>query len=173
MQPAAWSLQDWLAAACGEIVKVWHPHDAKQEVKIYEGTNVYAADFSSNNKVLAVAGDKGQITLYSSKTHDTGSRAVGHFPNPLEVGVESFSCVRFAANDSSLVAGCHNGTVHTWALKVTCQASTAEAVLSLATAVTECHDAVRLYGKGAWQDLVVWLKYPEGAYTAMAWLLEL
>eukprot|EP00878_Enallax_costatus_P040917 GHUV01047330.1.p1 GENE.GHUV01047330.1~~GHUV01047330.1.p1 ORF type:complete len:299 (+),score=57.66 GHUV01047330.1:884-1780(+) len=108
---------DWLAAGCGDILKVWDPSNPKAEIKIYEGTNIHSVDFSHNNKVLAVASDKGQVVLYSSKIQESGNRNVSSLPNTPEPDIESFTCVRFAPDGSHLAAGANNGTVHVWNLR--------------------------------------------------------
>lgn len=114
MSSAVWPSHDWIAAGCGEIVKVWDPSDPRAEVKIYEGTTVSSISFSHNNKVLAVAGDQGQINVHSSKPNDAGNRNVGSFPPTPEVGIEAFSCVVFAPNGRQLAAGTTNGLLRIW-----------------------------------------------------------
>lgn len=115
---AVWSTADAVAASCGTLVKVWTPNDPASEIKIFEGTAVYSIDFSRNNKVLAVAGDKGQVVLYSNKPQGAaGERAVGRFPGIPQDGADAFTCVRFSSSDAHLLGGCNNGTVHIWALK--------------------------------------------------------
>jgi WD40 repeat protein len=120
MAPSAamWPTSDCLAAGCGNLVKVWQPGDPGIEIKIFEGTSVYSVDFSRNTKVLAVAGDKGQVAMYSSKPQTpSGERLVGHFPDLPEAGLDCITCVRFAPNDTHLICGARNGTLHTWSLK--------------------------------------------------------
>lgn len=116
MAASGWG-HDWLAAGCGTIVKVWDPNNPAAEFKLYEGTTIHSLDFSHNNKVLAVASDKGQVVLYSSKAQDSGSHIVSSLPLSPEPGIDSFNCVNFAPDGSQLTAGASNGTVHIWNLR--------------------------------------------------------
>jgi WD40 repeat protein len=112
-------LAEVIAAGCGPVVKLWAPSAPQQAAKINEGTPVYCVDFSHNNRVLAVAGEKGQANLYSSKA--VGGSAtytpVSCVPTTPLATVDSITCVKFAPNDSALLGGCRNGRVHIWSLK--------------------------------------------------------
>ncbi|WIA16780.1 hypothetical protein OEZ85_013429 [Tetradesmus obliquus] len=115
---AVWPTSDCLAAGCGELVKVWQQGDPTSEIKIFEGTSVSSVDFSRNNKVLAVAGDKGQVVLYSNRPQPpNGDRAVGRCPDIPKAGLDCITCVRFAASDTHLIGGARNGTVRIWSLR--------------------------------------------------------
>jgi WD40 repeat protein len=115
---AAWHTADCLAAGCGELVKVWQPGNPNSEIKIFEGTSVYCLDFSRNNKVLAVAGDKGQVALYSSRPQTpSGERIVGRAPEVPKAALDSFTCVRWAPSGTHLVGGTRNGMLCIFALK--------------------------------------------------------
>jgi WD40 repeat protein len=84
-------------------------------------------DFSRNNKVLAVAGDKGQVVVYSNRPHPpSGDRSVGRFPDLPKAGLDCITCVRFAPSDTHLIGGARTGTVHIWSLRskeVSCNVS--------------------------------------------------
>jgi WD40 repeat protein len=69
-----------IAAACGAVVKVWDPSNPNTEVKIFEGTSVYAVAFNVNNKILAVGGDKCQVSLYSCAPQPDGDRKIAQLP---------------------------------------------------------------------------------------------
>eukprot|EP00879_Flechtneria_rotunda_P025888 GHRR01027543.1.p1 GENE.GHRR01027543.1~~GHRR01027543.1.p1 ORF type:complete len:752 (+),score=310.10 GHRR01027543.1:1196-3451(+) len=118
IQAGVWAVTDCVAAACGTVVKVWSPNDPKNEIKIFEGTNVYSMDFSRNNKVLAVAGDKGQVALYSNNLQGaSGDRCVGHTPSIPDPDIDCITCVRFAPTGAHLVCGTKEGPVHIFALR--------------------------------------------------------
>lgn len=108
-----------IAAGCGPVVKLWAPADPQHAIKLNEGTPVYCLDFSHNNRVLSVAGEKGQANLYSGKGASvaTGAAAVGNIPRAPDEGADSITCIKFAPNDSFLLGGCMNGLVHIWSLK--------------------------------------------------------
>eukprot|EP00882_Tetradesmus_deserticola_P034517 GHRQ01039627.1.p1 GENE.GHRQ01039627.1~~GHRQ01039627.1.p1 ORF type:complete len:157 (-),score=38.64 GHRQ01039627.1:39-509(-) len=115
---AVWSTTDCLAAGCGELVKVWQPGNPTSDIKIFEGTTVYSVDFSRNNKVLAVAGDKSQVVVYSNRPQPpSGERSVGRFPDLPKAGLDCITCVRFAPSDTHLVGGARNGTLRIWSLR--------------------------------------------------------
>lgn len=119
MASVPWGLLEVIAAGCGPVVKLWAPTEPQQALKINEGTPVYCLDFSHNNRVLAVAGEKGQAILYSGKgaAVATGCSPVGTIPRvPCETA-DSVTCIKFAPNDSYLLGGCRNGLVHIWSLK--------------------------------------------------------
>jgi WD40 repeat protein len=100
-------------------VKVWEPSAPQRAVKINEGTPVYSVAFSHNNKVLAVAGEKGQAALYGGKgaSPEAGAQLAGHMPSVPVESSDSITCITFMPNDSCLVGGCLNGVVHLWMLK--------------------------------------------------------
>jgi WD40 repeat protein len=106
---SAWGLQDMVAAACGPVLKVWSalaPGD--REAKFNDGTDVSCLEFSHNNKVLAAAGGKGQVAMYSS------AQRVGVLPDAtLPVGI---TAMRWTLS-SDLVGGCEDGSVHIWGVK--------------------------------------------------------
>eukprot|EP00775_Hariotina_reticulata_P001741 gene1741-2082_t len=82
MQPTYWHRfpDIGVAAACGAVVKVWDPSEPDKGIKLFEGTSVYTVSFSPNNKVLAVGGDKCQVSLYSSTPQPGGDRMVAQLP---------------------------------------------------------------------------------------------
>lgn len=101
------------------MVKLWNPSEPQQAISIYEGTAVYSLDFSHNNRVLAVAGEKGQAVLYGGKgaAVGTGCEPVGTIPRVPSETADSVTCLKFAPNDSYLLGGCRNGLLHIWSLK--------------------------------------------------------
>lgn len=119
MGSVCWGLLEVVAAGCGPVVKLWAPSEPQQAIKINEGTPVYGLDFSSNNRVLAVAGEKGQAVLYSGKgaAVNTGCSPVGQMPRNPEENTDSITCIKFAPDDTNLIGGCRNGRVHIWSLK--------------------------------------------------------
>lgn len=119
MSSPVWGLPEVVAAGCGPVVKLWAPADPKHAIKLNEGTPVYCLDFSHNNRVLTVAGEKGQAILYSGKGASvaTGAANVGNVPRAPDAGADSITCIKFAPNDSYLLGGCRNGLVHIWSLK--------------------------------------------------------
>jgi WD40 repeat protein len=121
MASSAGVLSEMIAAGCGPVVKMWAPSDPHKAIKLNKGTSVYCLDFSHNNKVLAVGGESGQATLYSMKGASVaaGALEVGQIPRTPEETVDSFTCIKFAPNDSYIVGGCTNGQVHLWNLKGT------------------------------------------------------
>lgn len=114
-----WGLLEVIAAGCGPVVKLWAPSEPQQAIKINEGTEVYDVGFSHNNRVLAIAGEKGQCSLYSSKgaAVNTGCQPVGQIPRNLQENTDTIMCIKFAPDDSCLIGGCRNGLVHVWSLK--------------------------------------------------------
>lgn len=116
--PSAWSKSgDSLAAGCGAVVKVWAGTEPGAEVKLFEGTPVFCLSFSPNNKVLAVGGDKGSVSLYSATpAPGSGERSVGTIPPLPEAGLEAVAALAFLP-DTSLVTGGRHGGVHLWALR--------------------------------------------------------
>jgi WD40 repeat protein len=118
MSGGYWGLSEVIAAGCGPVVKLWAPSEPQRAVKINEGTPVYSVDFSHNNRVLAVAGEKGQANLYSSKSAGESScQPVSSMPTVPLSTVDSITCLKFAPNDSCLLGGCRNGRVHMWSVK--------------------------------------------------------
>lgn len=104
----AWNTSELLAACCGAAVKVWSPISAepRREVKLSEGTDVHALDWSGNNKVLAVAGDKAQITMVG------GGKVIGYVPEAIDPSLSGITAMRFSADSKKLAIGCANRTVH-------------------------------------------------------------
>lgn len=119
MSLGVWATADCVAAAAGAVAAVWDPSQpAGSEVKIFEGTPIYSLDFSRNNKVLAVASDKGQLVLHSAKPHGPGGdRAVGRMPALPEPGLDAITFVRFTHNDAHLIGGTRHGAVRIWSLR--------------------------------------------------------
>jgi WD40 repeat protein len=105
---AEWSPTGQLSACCGPTVKIWTPgaQDGSRERKINEGTPVYAVDWSTNNKVLAVAGDKAQVSMYS------GSTVIGQVPTVVNPHIDTITCMRFSHSSKKMVIGCKNRTMH-------------------------------------------------------------
>ncbi|KAI8471094.1 MAG: WD40-repeat-containing domain protein [Monoraphidium minutum] len=104
----AWNTSELLAACSGTTVKVWSPVSAepRREVKINEGTEVHALDWSGNNKVLAVAGDKPQITMVG------GGKVIGYVPEAIDASLSGVTAMRFSADSKKLAIGCANRTLH-------------------------------------------------------------
>jgi hypothetical protein len=82
---AVWSgpSGDLLAACCGGAVKVWSPASGANDANAVDGARLPAAagslavaalDWSANNKVLAVAGDRPQVLMYG------GGQLIGQVP---------------------------------------------------------------------------------------------
>jgi WD40 repeat protein len=93
-----------LAACCGPSVRSWEPSQLqKPAVRLNEGVPVRALSWSNNNKVLAVAGDKSEISMYTS-----GS-TVPLGPGIMLNGVDSVTCLHLGSK--KLVAGCSDNTV--------------------------------------------------------------
>ena len=97
-----------LAACCGPTIKLWNPtvSGKEKEIKISEGTMVYALDWSTNNRVLAAAGDKAQVSMYNS-----GQR-IGQIPNLISPSIDSITCLRFSNDSKKMVFGCKNRSMH-------------------------------------------------------------
>jgi WD40 repeat protein len=104
----AWNTSELLAACCGTTVKVWSPAAAepRHEVKLSEGADVHALDWSGNNKVLAIAGDKPQITMVG------GGKVIGCVPEGVEPGLAGISAIKFSGDSKKLVVGCANRALH-------------------------------------------------------------
>ncbi|GBF92692.1 hypothetical protein Rsub_05061 [Raphidocelis subcapitata] len=104
----AWNTSELLAACCGSTVKIWSPAAAepRREVKLSEGADVHALDWSGNNKVLAIAGDKPQITMVG------GGKVIGSVPEGVEPGLAGIAAIKFSGDSKKLVVGCANRTLH-------------------------------------------------------------
>lgn len=104
----AWNTSELLAACCGATVKVWSPisQEQRREVKISEGTDVHALDWSGNNKVLAVAGDKPQIAMVG------GGKVIGYVPEVVEPELNGILAMKFSADSKKLAIGCSNRALH-------------------------------------------------------------
>ena len=104
----AWNTSELLAACCGSAVKVWSPAapDTRHEVALDEGAPVAALDWSGNNKVLAAAGAKPQITMIG------GGRVIGYVPEAPEPGLAGISALKFSADSKKLAIGCANRALH-------------------------------------------------------------
>jgi hypothetical protein len=104
----SWNTSELLAACCGGAVKVWGAAaaDARREVHLSEGAPVAALDWSGNNKVLAVAGDKAQVTMVG------GGKVIGYVPEAPEPGLAGITAMRFSADSKKLAIGCANRALH-------------------------------------------------------------
>lgn len=157
-------LTEVIAAGCGPVVKLWAPSAPQQAVKINDGTPVYCVDFSHNNRVLAVAGEKGQANLYSSKAvgESANCSPVSSVPTTPLATVDSITCVKFAPNDSALLGGCRNGRVHIWSLKDEVCPAVAGSAAACSTPTANMQQV---------QALSAWLQKPEMyAMSAAAWV---
>jgi len=98
-------MQDRIAACCGPVVRVWVPEKGEQipANRLNEGMPVRALSWSNNNKVLAVAGDKSEISMYAVGS----STPLG--PGIVLNGVESISCLHIGSR--KLAAGCSDGSL--------------------------------------------------------------
>ncbi|KIZ05202.1 hypothetical protein MNEG_2756 [Monoraphidium neglectum] len=106
--PEAWNTSELLAACCGAAVQVWAPlsADPRRDVAIDEAAGVSALDWSGNNKVLAVAGDKAQITMVG------GGKVIGYVPEVPEASLSGVTAMRFSADSKRLAIGCTNRALH-------------------------------------------------------------
>ncbi len=106
----AWGTSELLAACCGPAVKLWNPVSADKaqqaETKLNEGTTVHALDWSSNNKVLAVAGEKAQVSMYGN------GQMIGQIPNLPTPSIDGITSVRFGSDSKRMVIGCKNRSLH-------------------------------------------------------------
>ena len=102
----AWNTSELLAACCGAAVKVWSPFSAEPRRKVNEGTEVHALDWSGNNKVLAVAGDKAQISMLG------GGKVIGCVPEAIDPSLSGIISMRFSADSKKLAIGCANRMLH-------------------------------------------------------------
>jgi WD40 repeat protein len=104
----AWNSSELLSACCGATVKVWNPIQADRfgEVKLNEGTPVYTLDWSTNNKVLAVAGDKPQVSMYGN------GQLIGQVPAIISPNLDGVTCMRFGSDSKRMILGCKNRFLH-------------------------------------------------------------
>jgi hypothetical protein len=104
----AWNTSELLAACCGSTIKVWSPMqpDQRREVKLAEGAATNALDWSGNNKVLAVAGDKAQITMVG------GGKVIGYVPEAPEPNLGGILALKFSGDSKKLAIGCGNRLLH-------------------------------------------------------------
>ena len=118
-----WAAPDMLAACCGSTVKLWSTAQAadkpgvlalEERGKLAEGAAVRALDWSSNNKVLAVAGDKGQIGMWSQ------GQCMGGLPEAGSEAVDALTAIRFASDSKRVALGCRNGALHVMDMRKVC-----------------------------------------------------
>jgi len=104
----AWNTSELLAACCGSTVKVWSPvsQEQRREVEVSEDAATRALDWSGNNKVLAVAGDKAQITMVG------GGKVIGYVPEAPEATLSGILTVKFSGDSKKLAIGCSNRLLH-------------------------------------------------------------
>lgn len=113
MAVEAWNTSELLAACCGPTVKVWPAAPAAdgaadgrgKDFRIADAADVAALDWSGNNKVLALAGDRPQITMVG------GGRVIGHVPEAPEAALAGVLCMRFSGDSKKLALGCANRTL--------------------------------------------------------------
>lgn len=102
----AWNTSELLAACCGAAVKVWSPAGARREVSLSEPAPAAALDWSGNNKVLAVAGERPQITMVG------GGKVIGYVPEAPEAGLGGVLAMKFSGDSKKLAVGCANRALH-------------------------------------------------------------
>jgi hypothetical protein len=137
---------DLLAACCGGAVKVWSPENDNANAANADGarlptadptaasSSAVALDWSANNKVLAVAGDRPQVLMYG------GGQLIGQVPaagaatsagggNPSSAAsaltaagtataqggpalTGNITALRFGSDSKRMVVGCRSRAVH-------------------------------------------------------------